>query len=90
MEHLARFLGKKWERMPPGKSIEYLEKIASVEWYSPGQPVLAKETLNVLSGLLHMQLTEKEFQRCLDVLDTYAMAGWPDALKLLSAMEKRD
>ena len=88
LEHLARFLGKKWEQMP--KSLEYLEKIAGMEGYSLGQPVLAKETLKVLSGLLHQPLPEKESQRCLDVLDAYAMAGWPGALELLSAMEKRD
>ena len=89
LEHLARFLGKKWEQMP-SKSIEYLEKIAGIDGYSSGQPVLAEETLKVLAGLLHQPLPEKESQRCLDVLDTYAMAGWPDALELLSAMEKRD
>ena len=61
-----------------------------MEGYVPVQPVLAEETLKVLSGLLHQSLPEKEAQRCLDVLDTYAMAGWPDALGLLSAMEKRD
>lgn len=58
--------------------------------YAAGQPVLAEETLKVLSGLLHQPLPEKEAQRCLEILDTYAMAGWPDALGLLSAMEKRD
>ena len=89
LEHLVRFLGKKWEQVP-SKSLEYLEKIAGMEGYSPGQPVLAEETLKILSGLLHQPLPEKESQRCLDVLDTYAMAGWPRALELLSAMEKRD
>lgn len=89
LEHLARFLGKKWEQMP-GKSLECLEKIAGMGGYSAGQPVLAEETLKVLSGLLHRPLPEKESQRCLDVLDRYAMAGWPGALGLLSAMEKRD
>ena len=87
LEHLARFLGKKWEQIP--KSLEYLEKIASMKWYSLGQPVLAEETLKVLAGL-HQPLPEKESQKCLDVLDAYAMAGWPGALELLSAMEKRD
>ena len=89
LEELAKFLAKKWERMP-GKSLEYLEKIAGMGRYAAGQPVLAEETLKVLSGLLHQPLPEKEAQRCLDVLDTYAMAGWPDAFGLLSAMEKRD
>ncbi len=89
LEELAKFLAKKWERMP-GKSLEYLEKIAGMEGYAPVQPVLAEETLKVLSGLLHQPLPERQAQRCLDVLDTYAMAGWPDALGLLSAMEKRD
>ena len=89
LEELAKFLAKKWEQMP-GKSPEYLEKIAGMGWYAAGQPVLAEETLKVLSGLLHQPLPEKQAQRCLDVLDTYAMAGWPDALGLLSAMEKRD
>ena len=89
LEELAKFLAKKWEQMP-SKSLEYLEKIAGMEGYAAGQPVLAEETLKVLSGLLHQPLPEKEEQRCLDVLDTYAMAGWPDALGLLSAMEKRD
>ena len=89
LEELAKFLAKKWEQMP-GKSLEYLEKIAGMGEYAQVQPVLAEETLKVLSGLLHQPLPEKEAQRCLDVLDTYAMAGWPDALGLLSAMEKRD
>lgn len=89
LEELAKFLAKKWEQMP-GKSLEYLEKIAGMGGYAAGQPVLAEETLKVLSGLLRQPLPEKEAQRCLDVLDTYAMAGWPDALGLLSAMEKRD
>ena len=89
LEHLVRFLGKKWEQMH-SKSLEYLAKIADMKGYSLGQPVLAEETLKVLSGLLRQPLSEKDSQRCLDVLDTYAMAGWPGALELLSAMEKRD
>ena len=89
LEELVRFLEKFWTKMP-GKSIECLEKITRLKEYAAGQPVLAEESLKILSGLLYRPLSGEETRRCLDILDVYAMAGWPDALGLLSAMERRD
>ncbi len=88
-EELVRFLEQFWQEMP-AKSIEYLEKIAGVREYVAGQPALADGSVNVLSGLLNSPRADGETQRCLDILDTYVMAGWPNALELVTAMEKRD
>ena len=89
LEHLVGFLAKKWERMPR-KSLEFLEKITRLSGYAPIQPVFAEGSVKILAGLLQQPLPEEEARKCLDVLDTYAGAGWPKALDLLAAMEKRD
>ena len=88
-EELVRFLEKFWQEMP-AKSIEYLEKIAGVKKYVASQPALAEGSVGILSGLLNSPRADGETQRCLDILDTYVMAGWPQALELVTAMEKRD
>ena len=89
LEHLVRFLERFWERMPR-KSLECLEKITRLSRYASTQPVFADGSVRILAGLLQQPLPETEARKCLDVLDTYAGAGWAKALDLLAAIEKRD
>ena len=89
LEHLVRFLAKFWEKMPR-KSLECLEKLTRLSGYASTQPVFAEGSIRILAGLLQQPLPEEEARKCLDILDTYAGAGWPAALGLLAAMEKRD
>ena len=92
IEVLVRFLEKFWDVLPE-KTIDYLEKIIDeeIESYSAYQPVLAEESVKILTGLFQYQsLSEANRKRCLNILDKYAMAGWEDALQLLSAMERPD
>ena len=89
IEELVRFLEKFWDVLPE-KTIDYLEKITD-EKYSAYQAVLAEESVKILTGLFqHPLLSEENRKRCLDILDKYAMAGWKEALQLLSAMERPD
>ena len=92
IEVLVRFLEKFWDVLPE-KTIDYLEKITDerIENYSVYQPVLAEESVRILAGLFqYPALSEENKKRCLNILDKYAMAGWPEALQLLSAMERPD
>ena len=92
IEVLVRFLEKFWDILPE-KTIDYLEKITGekIERYSAYQAVLAEESVKILTGLFqHPLLYEKNRKRCLNILDKYAMAGWEEALQLLSAMERPD
>ena len=92
IEHLIRFLEKFWHILPD-KTIDYLEKIIGekIEEYSAYQPVFAGESVTILTGLFqHHSLSQENRKRCLNILDKYVMAGWPEALELLSAMERPD
>lgn len=90
IEELIRFLEEHWNYMP-GKTLDYLEKISKVENYSPYQPVFARGTIKILNGIFQLPLLNKEDRnRCLAILDIFAMAGWPEALNLLSIMERPD
>ena len=92
IEVLVRFLEKFWDVLPE-KTIDYLEKITDgeIEKYSAYQSVLVEESIKILTGLFQYQLlSEANRKRCLNILDKYAMAGWKEALQLLSAMERRD
>lgn len=45
----------------------------------------------ILNGLFREgDLNEGNKQQCLDILDKFAMVGWPKALDLLNAMERPD
>ena len=87
-----KFLSDFWHLLPED-TIKYLE-IATNEKkidYSRYQAVFAEESIKILASLFqHTSLSNENRERCLDILDTYAVAGWPDALKLLSAMERPD
>lgn len=90
IEELVRFLEKFWEHFPI-KSIDYLEKIAKDENYSAFQPVFARGTVKILTGVFQQaSLSTENRNRCLNILDTFAMAGWEEALNLLSSMERSD
>ena len=92
IEVLVRFLEKFWDVLPEN-TVNYLEKITDeeTEQYSTYQPVLAEESVKILTGLFqHPSLSERNRKRCLDILDKYAMVGWNEALQLLSAMERPD
>ena len=92
LENLVGFLEEFWHLLPE-KTIDYLEEIIDkeIEGYSTHQPVLAKKSVKILTGLFqHRFLSLDNRERCLNILDKYAMAGWHEALKLLSAMERPD
>ena len=90
-EPLAMFLGKFW-RYVPEAALAFLEKVVQVHGVrAASDSVIAEHSLNVLAGLLqHHSLYDGEWNRCLDVLDTYAAVGWPAALDLLTKMGERD
>ena len=92
IEELLRFLGNFWQLLLED-AVEYLETTTSGKFieYAKFQPVFVEESVKVLSGLFqHAALSKENRERCLDILDIYAEAGWPDALELLSAMERPD
>lgn len=92
IESLVDFLKKFWYVLPE-KTIDYLEKIVNekIVEYSTYQPILAKTSVKILAGIFqHPSLSKENQQRCLDILDKYAVVGWPEALQLLSAMERPD
>ena len=92
IEELVRFLEKFWDILPE-KTIDYLKKITDggIGNYSAYQPIFAKGSVKILTNLFqHPSLSEENRKRCLDILDKYAMAGWEEALQLLSAMERSD
>ncbi|MBI5696959.1 MAG: hypothetical protein HZC29_00305 [Thaumarchaeota archaeon] len=51
----------------------------------------ADETVKILTGVFQQSiLTVENRNRCLAILDKFAMAGWDKALDLLSSMERPD
>ena len=92
IEHLVDFLKEFWHLLPE-KTIDYLEKIITekVRLYSVSQPVFASASVKILTGIFQQpSLSKRNQERCLDILDKYSAIGWPDALQLLSAMERPD
>ena len=90
-EPMAWFLEEFW-RVVPEAALAFLEKVVQVHGVpAASDSVIAERSLNVLAGLLqHHSLYDGEWNRCLDVLDTYAAVGWPAALDLLAKMGERD
>ena len=90
-EMLTAFLEKFWRYIPEA-ALALLEKTAKMnDSLATFEPTIADGSLSVLAGLLrHHSLYDGEWNRCLDVLDTYAAAGWPAALDLLAKMGARD
>ena len=88
---LAGFLERFW-REAPETALALLEKTAGVHGVpAASEPAVAGRLLNVLAGLLqHHSLYDGEWNRCIDVLDKYAAAGWPAALDLLAKMGEVD
>ena len=92
IEGLVRFLSDHWQELPQ-KSIEYLEKLTGdkLKEYTSTQPRIADKTIVILNGLFrHYALDKEDKERCLNILDNYVIAGWPEALELLSKMERTD
>ena len=91
IEELVKFLGKNWKHIPQ-KSIEYLEKIAKDnKKYLEFHSWIADGAILILNGLFREgDLNTENKQICLDILDKFAMVGWPKALDLLSSMERPD
>ena len=89
-EMLTSFLEEFWKYIPEA-ALAFLEKTAKMnESLATFKPTIAEGSLNVLAGLFrHHSLYDGEWNRCLDVLDTYAAAGWPAALNLLAKMGER-
>ena len=91
IEELIKFLEKNWKYIPQ-KSIEYLEKIAKDnKKYLEFHSWIADGAILILNGLFREgNLSIENKQVCLDILDKFAMVGWPRALDLLSSMERPD
>lgn len=91
IEEFIKFLEKNWKHIPQ-KSIEYLEKIAKDnKKYLEFHSWIAEGTIMILNGLFREgDLSIENKQICLDILDKFAMVGWPKALDLLSSMERPD
>ena len=89
-EALTSFLEKFWKEVPE-TALACLEKTLRIHGvHAASEPTIADYSLNVLAGLLrHHSLYDGEWNRCLDVLDEYAAAGWPAALDLLAKMGER-
>ena len=89
IEELIKFLEKNWKYIPQ-KSIEYLQKISKDdEKYLEFRSSIAVGTIIILNGLFREgDLNTENKQICLDILDKFAMAGWTEALDLLSSMER--
>lgn len=89
-DYLIGFLEQFWNYIPE-QTLGYLEKISQVENYSPYQPIFARGTITILNGIFQLStLTKEDRNRSLEILDVFAMAGWPEALNLLSVMERPD
>jgi len=90
-EAFTSFLVKFWKEVPE-TALACLEKTSRIHGVpAVSEPTIADDSLNVLAGLLrHHSLYDGEWNRCLDVLDAYAAAGWPAALDLLAKMGARD
>ena len=90
-EAFTSFLVKFWKEVPE-TALACLEKTSRIHGVpAASEPTIADDSLSVLAGLLrHHSLYDGEWNRCLDVLDAYAAAGWPAALDLLAKMGARD
>ena len=92
IEELVGFLSDYWQELPQ-KSIEYLEKLTGdkLKEHTSTQAQIADKTIVILNGLFrHYTLDKEDKKRCLDILDNYVIAGWSEALELLSKMERTD
>ena len=84
-----QFLESHWGAAPDA-ALSCLEAIARVAG-TAHQPALAQSTAGIISGMIERYVPgDDEWRRCLDVLDVYATAGWPEILELLAAMERPD
>ena len=90
-EALTSFLVKFWKEVPE-TALACLEKTVKIHGASAAtEPTTANDSLGVLAGLLqYHSLYDSEWNRCIDILDMYAAAGWPMALDLLAGMGARD
>ena len=88
-ECTVQFLESHWGAAPDA-ALSCLEAIARVAG-TAHQPALAQSTAGIISGMIERYVPgDDEWRRCLDVLDVYATAGWPEILELLAAMERPD
>ena len=90
-EPLTCFLERFWREVPEA-ALDFLEKIARIHGVkAASESSIAEGSLNVIAGLLqYHSLYDGEWNRCVDVLDTYAAVGWPAALDLLAKMGEMD
>lgn len=59
--------------------------------YLTFQPILANGTITILNGVFREPLISIENRtKCLNILDKFTKAGWPEALNLLESMERPD
>ena len=88
-ECTVQFLESHWGAAPD-VALSCLEAIARRAG-TAHQPALTQSTTSIISGMIERYAPgDDEWRRCLDVLDVYATAGWPEILELLAAMERPD
>lgn len=79
VEHLISFLKLFWVYMPD-KLLQYLERIAEEKQYSIYNVAIKDGSMNILQGMIQMKtITKHRREKCLNILDAFAMAGWDEA-----------
>ncbi len=72
-------------------SPDYLYRISNADIELIYNQNIAENTISILNRFLNdTSLQEKDREICLDVLNTFAHHGWPEALNILDSIEKRD
>ena len=91
IEILVRFLEKNWKYLPE-KSVKYMQIISEDDKkYLQYRSQIADGIIVILNGLFREDtLNDENKQHCLDILDKFAMAGWPEAIELFDSMERSD
>lgn len=90
IETLVGFLKKFWKIIPK-QTIGYLERIFKAKEFSVFQPIFVRESISILTGIFQDKLLSMDDRRkCLDILDSFAEAGWDEAVRLLNMIERQD
>ena len=90
IESLIEFLKRNWVYIQ-ADSVRYLQMVADSGKALEFRPWIANGVIEILNGLFREGMLDNENKhRCLDVLDIFARAGWPQALELLNIMQRPD
>lgn len=91
IEELFKFLERYWKHVPE-KTINFLEKVTGAEKkYLTFQPQISRDAIIVLNGVFREPSLPSETRKiCINILDKFTKAGWPEAISLLESMERPD